>query len=283
MLSRRPAIGGRPRRRGASRRACAGAAISITDWMVGKCRASASVSIRHFRRRAGSMVSATAPDLIHVHDERPDAEVDTPAPRHGPPVSRSGRDALRCGVLFAEVIVLLAVATAGLIAGRALGLPAILAYLVAGVLVGPGGLALVSHSEAIGELAELGVALLLFGVGIEFSLERLRRILPRMIASGTLQVAGTVGATALGFRALGLSWPAALLAGTTALAAVLVLARAVLPRALALVARARTPELFPLAALVVAFGTALGAARLGLSLPIGAFLAGLASGSRYAH
>ena len=62
------------------------------------------------------------------------------------------------------------------------------------------------------------------------------------------------------------------------------LARAVLPRALALVARAGTPELFPLAALVVAFGTALGAARLGLSLPIGAFLAGLAlSGSRYAH
>ena len=116
-------------------------------------------------------------------------------------------------LFFADVIVLLAVATAGLIAGRALGLPAILAYLVAGVLVGPGGLGLVSHSEAIGELAELGVALLLFGVGIEFSLERLRRILPRMIASGTLQVAGTVGATALGFRALGLSWPAALLAG----------------------------------------------------------------------
>src|SRR5439155_966308 len=165
--------------------------------------------------------------------------------------SRSGRDALRCGVLFfADVIVLLAVATAGLIAGRALGLPAILAYLVAGVLVGPGGLGLVSHSEAIGELAELGVALLLFGVGIEFSLERLRRILPRMIASGTLQVAGTVGATALGFRALGLSWPAALLAGF----------------------------------LVSLSSTALGAARLGLSLPIGAFLAGLAlSGSRYAH
>src|SRR5439155_6045668 len=73
-------------------------------------------------------------------------------------------------------------------------------------------------------------------------------------------------------------------AGAAALAAILVLARAVLPRLLALVARAGTPELFPLAALVVAFGTALGAARLGLSLPIGAFLAGLAlSGSPYAH
>src|SRR5439155_107650 len=74
------------------------------------------------------------------------------------------------------------------------------------------------------------------------------------------------------------------LARAAALAAILVLARAVLPRLLALVARAHTPELFPLAALVVAFGTALGAARLGLSLPIGAFLAGLAlSGSLYAH
>src|SRR5437870_3391819 len=238
-------------------------------------------------------------------------------------------------MVFVDAIVLLAVAATGLLAGRALGLPAIVSYLVAGVLVGPGGLGLLSHSEAIGELAELGVALLLFGVGIEFSLERLRRILPRMIASGTLQVAGTVGATALGFRALGLSWPAALLAGfvslsstaivfklydeegeldapqglaaagillfqdlamvpmmllipvlatagggaagaavaalvegAAALAAVLVLARAVLPRALVLVARAGTPELFPLAAPVGAFGTALGAARLRLSLPI---------------
>ncbi len=255
-------------------------------------------------------------------------------------------------MLFADVIVLLTLATAGLVAGRALGLPSIVAYLVAGVLVGPGGLGLVSHSAAISELAELGVALLLFGVGIEFSLERLRRILPRMIASGALQVAGTVAATALAFRALALPWPAALftgflvslsstaivfklydeegeldapqglaaagillfqdlamvpmmllvpvlasagggaagaaavalVAGAAALAAVLVLARAVLPRLLALVARAHTPELFPLAALVVAFGTALGAARLGLSLPIGAFLAGLAlSGSLYAH
>src|SRR5437870_8292200 len=247
---------------------------------------------------------------------------------------------------------LLAVATAGLVVGRALGLPAIVAYLVAGVLVGPGGLGLVSHSAAISEIAELGVALLLFGVGIEFSLERLRRILPRMLASGALQVAGTVAATALAFRALALPWSAALftgflgslsstaivfklydeegeldapqglaaagillfqdlamvpmmllvpvlasagggaagaaavalVAGAAALAVVLVLARAVLPRLLALVARAGTPELFPLAALVVAFGTALGAARLGLSLPIGAFLAGLAlSGSLYAH
>src|SRR3989442_4293339 len=257
-----------------------------------------------------------------------------------------------CPMLVADVIVLLAVASAGLLAGRVLRVPAIVSYLVAGVLVGPGGLGVVSRSEPISELAELGVALLLFGVGIEFSLERLRRILPRMLASGALQVAGTVAATALGFRLLALTWHAALFAGflvslsstaivfklydeegeldapqglaaagillfqdlamvpmmllvpvlatagggaagaavaalvegAAALAAVLVLARAVLPGLLALVARTGTPELFPLAALVVAFGTALGAERLGLSLPIGAFLAGLAlSGSLYAH
>ena len=69
-------------------------------------------------------------------------------------------------MVFVDVIVLLAVAATGLLAGRALGLPAIVAYLVAGVLVGPGGLGIVWRSEPISELAELGVALLLFGVGI---------------------------------------------------------------------------------------------------------------------
>src|SRR2546427_9756020 len=112
-------------------------------------------------------------------------------------------------MLFVGVIVLLAVAPAGLLAGRALGLPAIVSYLVAGVLVGPGGLGLVSRSEPISELAELGVALLLFGVGIEFSLDRLRSILPRLIASGALQGTGTAPATALRCPALGVPWPTA--------------------------------------------------------------------------
>jgi len=63
-----------------------------------------------------------------------------------------------------------------------------------------------------------------------------------------------------------------------------VLARALLPRGLALVARVHSPELFPLIALLIAFGMALGANALGLSLPIGAFLAGVAlSGSPYSH
>src|SRR5207244_6013129 len=116
-------------------------------------------------------------------------------------------------VFTVEVVILLAVATAGLLAGRWLRLPAVAAYLVAGVVAGPGGLGLVSRSDTIAQLAELGVALLLFGVGIEFSLERLRQILPRMVASGALQVGVTVAATAVVFRQLGAAWAGAVFVG----------------------------------------------------------------------
>jgi CPA2 family monovalent cation:H+ antiporter-2 len=251
-----------------------------------------------------------------------------------------------------DAILLLAVAAVGLLLGQLVRLPAIVAYLVAGIIAGPGVLGLVERSETLDQLAELGVALLLFGVGIEFSLDQLRRILPRMIATGGVQIAATLAITALALAALGAPWAVAVFFGflvalsstaivfklydesgeidaphgqaaagillfqdlalvpmtllvpvlaapgegfvvaalsalakaAVALAVLLVAARAVLPGALEQVARARIPELFPIAALVAAFGTALLATQLGLSLPIGAFLAGLAlSGSRYAH
>lgn len=252
----------------------------------------------------------------------------------------------------ADIVVLLAVAAGGLLLGRLLRLPPIPAYLVAGVVAGPGVLHWVSRTETIEQLAELGVALLLFGVGIEFSLDRLRLRLARMTATGALQVGGTILLTAATLHVFGTPWPTAIFTGflvstsstaivfktytedgeidaphgqaaagillfqdlalvpmmllvpvlahpgghvavavgtallraAAAVGVLLVLARVVLPRALVLVARARTPELFPLAALVVAFGTAWAATALGLSIPIGTFLAGLAlSGSLYAH
>ncbi|HZP41770.1 MAG TPA: cation:proton antiporter [Candidatus Binatia bacterium] len=255
-------------------------------------------------------------------------------------------------MLGADVVVLLAVAAAGLLAGRLVRLPPIPAYLVAGVVAGPGVLHWVSRTETVEQLAAVGVALLLFGVGIEFSLDRLRLRAARMAATGALQVAGTTAATAATLRLLGTPWATAVFAGflvsasstaivfkeyadageldappgqaaagillfqdlalvpmmllvpvlahpgahvlasvgtallraAVAVGALLVLARVVLPRALALVARARTPELFPLAAFLAAFGTAWAATALGLAIPIGTFLAGLAlSGSPYAH
>jgi len=116
-------------------------------------------------------------------------------------------------VIARDVVVLLAVAAGALLAARALRLPAIVAYLLAGVLVGPGALGWVRHSETVAEVADIGVALLLFGVGIEFSLDRLRRILPRMVLSGGLQVALTIAATAAAFRALDTPWPRAVFMG----------------------------------------------------------------------
>jgi len=255
-------------------------------------------------------------------------------------------------MLARDLIVLLAVATGGLLLGRRLRLPPIVAYLLAGIVAGPGGFGWMTRSDEVAHVAEIGVTLLLFGVGIEFSLDRIRRILPRMLPSGTFQVGLTVALSALIFTWSGAAWPMAIFAGfllslsSTAivfkiyheegvldapqgqaaagillfqdlaiipmmllvpvlahpgespgtgaftalgkaagtLAALLFLARAVLPRALDLVARSRTQEIFPLAALVIALGTAFGAVQLGFSPPIGAFVAGLAlSGSRYAH
>ncbi len=251
-----------------------------------------------------------------------------------------------------DLVLLLAIACAGLLAGRLLGLPAMVAWLLAGVVAGPAGLGLLGYSDNLARLAELGVALLLFGVGVEFSLVGLRQRLARLLATGGAQVVVTAGATTLLFHEMGFTMQAAVVAGmlvslsstavvfrlysvsgelsaphgqaaagvllfqdlalvammmvlpllggaanasalelamgvARAVAAVvflLVAARALLPPLLELAARAGAAELFPPLALLVALGTAMGASALGLSLPVGAFLAGLAlSGSPYAQ
>ena len=112
-----------------------------------------------------------------------------------------------------QIVILLAIATGALLIGRWLRLPPIVAYLVGGLLAGPGGFGWVTQSETIRQLAELGVALLLFGVGIEFSLERIRRILPRMLTSGLLQVGLTILITTLLYVWFGIALPKAIFAG----------------------------------------------------------------------
>ena len=54
-------------------------------------------------------------------------------------------------------------------------LPSVMGYLLAGVLIGPYGLQLIEDVEAVEHLAEIGVILLLFVIGLEFSLTRLLR------------------------------------------------------------------------------------------------------------
>lgn len=93
--------------------------------------------------------------------------------------------------VLSEILILLAGAlTLGAIAER-LRQSAIVGYLVAGMIVGPHVLGLVRGQESVELLAELGAAILLFTIGLEFSLKRLRRMGAVVFWSGILQVALT--------------------------------------------------------------------------------------------
>ncbi len=77
-----------------------------------------------------------------------------------------------------------------------LKLPTVAGLLAAGALAGPYGLGLVREVHAIEQLAEVGVVLLLFTIGLEFSLARLRHIFKRVAFGGLVQVLATIGAGA---------------------------------------------------------------------------------------
>lgn len=222
-----------------------------------------------------------------------------------------------------------------------LRLPPIVGFLFAGVLVGPHSIGLVRHEATVRELAEVGVIVLLFAVGLEVPLQRLARMRQGFLTGGA-QVLLTVGAAALGAWWLGATGPQAvflgflvslsstaavskilvdqgefstphgrqalgvciaqdlavvpmvmvmpLLAsgGTTApttpwsallglalLAAAVFVTRLVLPRTLELVCRTRSRELFVLLLGTLCLAMAVLTAQLGMSLALGAFLAGI--------
>src|SRR5881398_587257 len=94
-----------------------------------------------------------------------------------------------------------------------LKLPALPGFIVAGVVLGPNALGLVSDVHQVESLAEVGVILLLFTIGIEFSLSRLREMGRQVVIGGGAQVLLTVGLAAAVAAALGLAWPVAVLVG----------------------------------------------------------------------
>jgi CPA2 family monovalent cation:H+ antiporter-2 len=75
-------------------------------------------------------------------------------------------------------------------------LPSVMGYLIAGILIGPYGLQLIEDIEAVKHLAEIGVILLLFVIGLEFSLTRFIKNLASVLGVGGFQLvltAGTIG------------------------------------------------------------------------------------------
>lgn len=87
-----------------------------------------------------------------------------------------------------DIVILLAAAVLAVPLFRALGLGAVPGFLVAGILVGPSGLALIDNVSEIRHLAELGVVLLLFVIGIELKPARLWLMRRQVFGLGTLQV-----------------------------------------------------------------------------------------------
>jgi monovalent cation:proton antiporter-2 (CPA2) family protein len=117
-------------------------------------------------------------------------------------------------LLLRDGVIMLAAALACVIPFRRLGLGAVLGYLVAGVLVGPHGFGLVGDGANKMAIAEIGIVLLLFLVGLELNPARLWRLKRDIFGLGVAQVVicGLV-LTGLIFVTANFSWGAALALG----------------------------------------------------------------------
>ena len=252
--------------------------------------------------------------------------------------------------LLRDLIVILALGVAVVLVFHRLRLPPVVGFLVTGVLCGPHGFGLISRVEEVEALAEVGVVLLLFTVGIEHSMGQMARMRTTLLVGGGLQVLLTISATVLLWRAsadwrsevfvgmlVALSSTAIVLRlladrgeteapfgrlvlailifqdlcivpmmlvtpvlrgeGTDPAQVALVVAKAVafvlaavlaaqyvVPRILHFVVATRKREIFLLAIVLLCLGVAWASAAVGLSLALGAFIAGLTiSESEYSH
>ena len=247
------------------------------------------------------------------------------------------------GLEFTLLIALGVALVLGAIAHR-LGVPPMIGYIAAGLVVGPATPGFVAEQEDVLALADIGVALLMFSIGLQFSLAELRTVGTRILAGTPVQVALTM--TIGTATALALGWPlleALFIGGAVSVCSTVVLVKVagedtlhttahgktalgvsivqdlvtvvlvvalsaigggedegiagalirvavaigfvafmvvagsrLLPRLLGLIAGLHSRELFVIGVAVVAVGTAFAASALGVSVALGAFVAGLA-------
>ncbi len=254
--------------------------------------------------------------------------------------------------LLTDIVILLGVSLLVLFLSHGVRLPPVVAFLLTGVLLGPHGLGVVRAVHEVEQLAEIGVILVLFAVGLEFSLKDLLRMRRSVLVGGTVQMFAVIAvvyavlalagvdrrealflaliaslsSTAVVLRILqqraetdaphgqtslavlvyqdlmivpmmllvpvlagtGGSPAAALgafaLKAVAILALVPLLARVVVPTALERVVNTRSRDMFLLAVVSTCLAVAWVASAAGLSLALGAFLAGLiVAESEYSH
>ncbi len=109
--------------------------------------------------------------------------------------------------------IFLAAAVLSVAVFRRLGLGSVLGYLAAGTLIGPSGLGLIQAVDETLQIAELGIVLLLFLIGLELQPSRLWKMRNAVFGLGTAQVAVTTVIIALVAKLLGAQWPAAVAIG----------------------------------------------------------------------
>jgi monovalent cation:H+ antiporter-2, CPA2 family len=130
------------------------------------------------------------------------------------------------------LLILLAVAVVVVVLCRILQLPVMLGYLLVGILIGPHALGWIHDAPETRHLAEFGVVFLMFSIGLEFSLARLRSMQRLVFGLGTAQVAATMLLVMLTSLFFGLDWRAGLaLGGVLAMSSTAIVSKMLVERA----------------------------------------------------
>uniref|UniRef100_A0A7I4DWM2 Cation/H+ exchanger transmembrane domain-containing protein n=1 Tax=Physcomitrium patens TaxID=3218 RepID=A0A7I4DWM2_PHYPA len=177
---------------------------------------------------------------------------------------------------ISDLVIVIVSAAGGGILFACLGQPVITGYLLAGSAIGPGGLDLVSELVQVETVAQFGVVFLLFALGLEFSTTKLRVVRAVAIFGGFLQIAlfmclSAITAVFCGARASeGIFVGAFLSMSSTA-----VVLKFLMDRNTTNSLHGQTNELYQLTAVAFCLLIAWISDRLGLSLELGAFVAGV--------
>ena len=115
--------------------------------------------------------------------------------------------------ILKDIVIIFALSTLVNLVFTRIKFPTALGYLITGIIAGPHLLSLISDRDNIELLADIGVILLLFTIGMEFSLKHLLKIRRIVFWGGLLQVMLTAGAFYLVLKPYGLSWQAGIFIG----------------------------------------------------------------------
>lgn len=115
--------------------------------------------------------------------------------------------------LLKDIVIIFTLSTVVNFLFTKIKIPTIIGYLLTGVLTGPYLLGLVSSHHQIELLAEIGVVLLMFTIGLEFSINHLLRIRKIVFVGGFMQLILTAGITMLIARLYNMDWAGALFVG----------------------------------------------------------------------